>query len=141
MSSWPKTVLIYTDGASRGNPGPCAIGLEIFDKNRHLIYQEGDFLEKYNTNNFAEYKAVIRALKLAVKHQVQEMTLFSDSQFLIRQLNKEYKVKSPNIKPLFEECQKIATKIPKIKWEHISREKNKGADSLANQALDKKYKI
>ena len=135
---WPKKIFIYTDGASRGNPGPCSLGLEVFDENNQLIYKESAYLEDKNTNNFAEYKAVIRALELTVQHQVTELWLFSDSQFLIRQLQKKYKVKSKNIKVLFEECQKLLQHIPKACFEHIPREKNTGADALANQALDAK---
>lgn len=138
MSPWPKTVLIYTDGASRGNPGPCALGLEVFNKNHTLIYKESSYLEDKNTNNFAEYRAVIRALELAVQHKIQNLSLFSDSQFLICQLKKIYKVKSANIKPLFDQCQELLKKIPETHFEHIPREKNKGADALANQALDEK---
>ena len=141
MASWPKTVLIYTDGASRGNPGPCALGLQVFNSDRHLIYEEASYLEHKNTNNFSEYKAVIRALELAVQHKVQKLALFSDSQFLVCQLKKEYKVKSANIKPLFNQCQKLLKNIPKAHFEHIPREQNKGADALANQALDEKIKF
>ena len=140
-SIWPKKVFIYTDGASRGNPGPCALGLQVFDSDQNLIYEEASYLEKQNTNNFAEYKAVIRALELSGKHKVQELYLFSDSQFLIRQLEKKYKVKSMNIKPLFEECQELLKKIPKMNFQHIPREQNKGADALANKALDEKFKF
>ena len=138
MISWPKKVFIYTDGASRGNPGPCSLGLQIFDKNQSLIYEESRYLEDKNTNNFAEYKAVLRALDLCAKHKIQELYLFSDSQLLIRQLQKKYKVKSPNIKNLFEKCQSFLEKIPKKHFEHIPREQNMGADALANQALDEK---
>lgn len=141
MPSWPKTVLIWTDGASRGNPGPCALGLEVRDSQNRLIHQERAFLEDNNTNNFAEYKAVIRALELAIQHDVQKLSLFSDSQLIIRQLGGQYKVKSPHIKPLFEQCQKLSQKIPKISWRHIFREQNTGADALANQALDENLKI
>ena len=134
-------MFIYTDGASRGNPGPCSLGLQVFDSDQKLIYEEAAYLEKQNTNNFAEYKAVIRALKLCTDHKIQELYLFSDSQFLIRQLQKKYKVKSANIKPLFEQCQELLKKIPKLNFEHIPREQNKGADALANKALDEQINV
>lgn len=134
---WPKTVVIFTDGASRGNPGPCALGLQVFDEQGLLIYEESSYLEDNNTNNFAEYQAVIRALELAIQKQVQNLRLFSDSEFLVCQLQKKYKVKSPNIKPLFEKCQTLLKEIPSSYFEHVPREKNKGADALANEALDK----
>ena len=135
---WPKKVFIYTDGASRGNPGPCALGLQVFDSKKKLVYEESAYLEDQNTNNFAEYKAVIRAFDLAVQNKIQELTLFSDSQLLIYQLQKKYKVKSPNIKTLFLECQNFLKHIPQADFQHIPREKNSEADALANQALDKK---
>ncbi|MDE0092342.1 MAG: ribonuclease HI family protein [Oligoflexia bacterium] len=135
---WPKKVFIYTDGASRGNPGPCALGLQVFDSKKNLIYEEASYLEDQNTNNFAEYKAVIRAFELAVQNEIQELTLFSDSELLIRQLQKKYKVKSPNIRTLFQECQSFLKHIPQTYFQHIPREQNKGADALANQALDNK---
>ena len=135
---WPKKVFIYTDGASRGNPGPCALGLLVFDSKKNLIYEESAYLEDQNTNNFAEYKAVVRAFELAVQNKTQELTLFSDSELLIRQLKRQYKVKSPKLKTLFLECQNFLKQIPQADFQHIPREKNRGADALANQALDEK---
>ena len=135
---WSKKVFIFTDGACRGNPGPCSIGLQVFDSNKKLIYEESSYLEDYNTNNFAEYKAVLRALQLSVQNQVQEMNLFSDSQLLVYQLQKKYKVKAKNIKVLFAECEQFLQNIPQANFKHIRREHNQGADALANQALDTK---
>ena len=133
---WPSEVSIYTDGASRGNPGPCAFGLEVFDSKRVSIHREGRFLEKSNTNNFAEYHAVLRALELGAGRGVQDMHIFSDSELIVRQLKGEYKVKSVSLKPLFEACLWQKRKIPKVCFRHIPREQNTGADFLANQALN-----
>ena len=135
---WPKKVLIYTDGACRGNPGPCSLGLQVFDSDKKLIYEECQYLEAQNTNNFAEYKAVLKALELAVQHQVQDLTLLSDSQLLVYQLQKKYKVKSLKLKPIFLACQKFLSQIPQSRFQHIPREQNQGADALANKALDEK---
>ena len=135
---WPKKVFIYTDGASRGNPGPCSLGLQVFDSHKNLIYEESKYLEDQNTNNFAEYQAVLRAFELGAQHKVQKLTLYSDSQLLICQLQKKYKVKSPKLKPLFLACQKFLSQIPQSRFQHIPREQNQGADALANQALDQK---
>ena len=137
VSSWPERVFIYTDGASRGNPGPCSFGLQVFTKERELIYEQGVFLESNNTNNFAEYQGALQALKLAKEKKVKHLTLYSDSQLLIRQLNGQYKVKSPVVKPLFLQCQKFLKVIPSYQLIHIPREQNTGADALANQALNK----
>ena len=134
-SSWTETVFIYTDGASRGNPGPSALGLQVLNSEKKLIYEEGVYL-KQGTNNFAEYSAVVYALELAVKHRVQELYLFSDSQLLIRQLEGKYRVKSPNIKPLFQKCLTLIKSISKTHFQHIPREQNTAADRLANRALD-----
>ena len=138
IENWPSKILVYTDGASRGNPGPCALGVSVLDTDKNVIHEESLYLEDSNTNNFAEYKAVICALELAVKNKIKEIHLFSDSEFLIKQLNGLYKVKSKNIKPLFEECQKLIAQIPKSTFEHVRRELNSRADELANQALDSK---
>lgn len=134
-ASWTKTVFIYTDGASRGNPGPAALGLQVLNSEKKPIHEEGIYL-KIGTNNFAEYSAVVYALELAVKHQVQELHLFSDSELLIRQLEGKYRVKSQNIKPLFQKCLTLIRSIPSIHFQHIPREKNAAADRLANRALD-----
>ena len=136
FTSWPKKVFIYTDGASRGNPGPSALGLQVFNSKKELIYEEGIYL-KERTNNFAEYSAVIHALQLAVKHKVQELRLFSDSELLVRQLKGEYRVKSSNLKPLFKKCFDLMRLLPSVHFQHIHREKNIGADRLANMALDR----
>lgn len=136
MKPWPKTVHIYTDGASRGNPGPCSLGIYVLDEKQNFIYEEGRFLSLSNTNNFAEYQAVIYALELALKNNVQKVHLYSDSEFLVRQIKGEYKVKSENIKPLFKTCEQLILKIPSFTPQHIKREFNKNADALANQALD-----
>lgn len=138
---WPKKVFIYTDGASRGNPGPCSLGLQVLSTDKKIIYEEASFLESKNTNNFAEYKGVIRAFELAVQNKVEDLVLFSDSQFLIYQLQKKYKVKTPSIKKLFQECQELLKHIPKVRFEHIPREQNKSADALANRALDEALQL
>ena len=120
------------------NPGPCAFGFQIFTLNKTLIYEQGSFLEPLNTNNFAEYQGVLQALKLAKEKKINHLILYSDSQLLIRQLNGQYKVKSPVIKPLFLQCQKLLQALSSYELKHIPREENSGADALANQALNKK---
>lgn len=136
-ASWPESVCIYTDGASRGNPGPCAFGFQVFTLDKKLIYEQGGYLEPLNTNNFAEYQGALQALKLVKEKKVKRLTLCSDSQLLIRQLNGQYKVKSPVIKPLFLQCQKLLKALSSYKLIYIPREQNTGADALANQALNK----
>jgi ribonuclease HI len=132
---WPSEVIINTDGASRGNPGPASLGVHVQRANGEMVYEYAENLG-HQTNNYAEYSAVKKALDLAVKNLVQTLTLRSDSEFLIKQMKGEYAVKSPNIKGLYVQCVELSRKIPKIKFEHVRREQNKRADELANLALD-----
>ena len=134
-TDWPKEVLIYTDGASRGNPGAASAGLIVYDKTGNCLYEEA-FQLGTKTNNFAEYSAVLRALILSAENKIETLTLKSDSEFLVKQLSGLYKVKSPNIKPLFEECKKYENEVSNVKFQHVRREQNKRADELANLILD-----
>lgn len=132
---WPKKVIIYTDGASRGNPGPASIGIYITDAKNSEIASISEVLGE-QTNNFAEYTAVLRALHEATKHKVDDVLLRSDSELLIKQLKGEYKVKSETLRPLYLECISLVKKLKQITFEHVRREYNKEADRLANYALD-----
>ena len=134
-TKWPEKVIIYTDGASRGNPGPASIGIYVTDIDGGVVAEVGEKLGS-QTNNYAEYTAVQRAFELANAEQVKDVVLRSDSQLLIRQMLGEYKVKSESIRPLFLECKSLAEKFSSVQFEHVRREFNKEADSLANQALD-----
>lgn len=135
LNKWPASVIINTDGASRGNPGPASLGITVQSEKGEMIYELGENLG-IQTNNFAEYTAVKKALELAVMQKVQQLTLRSDSEFLIKQMKGEYKVKSENIRPLFQECVTLKNKIQKVHFEHVRRENNKRADELANMSLD-----
>ena len=132
---WPSKVFIYTDGASRGNPGPASIGVYIIDSEGHVYAEFGEVLG-LQTNNFAEYTAVVRGLEVALEHQVSKVILKSDSQLLIRQLLGEYRVKKATLMPLFKKCKLLLSQFESFQLEHIPRELNKEADRLANQALD-----
>ena len=134
-TGWPAEILIYTDGASRGNPGAASAGITVYDKNKACIYEEA-FLIGTKTNNFAEYSAVLRALQLSAKNKVNDLLLKSDSEFLIKQLSGQYKVKSPNIKELYKKCKKWGSEIQSVTFQHVRREQNKRADELANLVLD-----
>lgn len=131
---------IYTDGGSRGNPGISGYGFVVFDQNHKLIHQQSKFLG-IKTNNEAEYMGVIDALTWVHQNlsrfSPQKITFFSDSQLLVRQLQRVYKVKSPNLKPLFESALSLINKIDiPVTFTDIRRESNQLADSLANQAMD-----
>ena len=136
LEGWPsEEIIIYTDGASRGNPGPSSMGITVQSFRGEIIYEYAEYLGN-GTNNFAEYRAVLKALELAAAHSKGSITLRSDSQLLIRQLEGEYRVKSKGLKPLYLECKKISEDLPHIQFEHIRRELNQRADELANLALD-----
>ena len=130
-----QKIIIYTDGGSRGNPGPSAVGVVINNKGYSEYIGEG-------TNNEAEYRAVIFALKktkaLMGKEKIKEaeIELKSDSELLIRQLNGEYKISEPRIQQLFIEVWNLRIDFGRINFTLIPREKNEEADRLANQALD-----
>jgi len=130
-----KKITIYTDGGSRGNPGPAAIGAVIGAK----TYSEYIGVA---TNNEAEYQAVIFALKKAKALfgkkvvKTSEVEIISDSELLIKQLSGEYKILDSKIQPLFLRVWNLKIDLGKIKFTLIPREKNKQADRLVNEALD-----
>ncbi len=137
-----KKIIIYTDGGSRGNPGPAAIGVVFCNEKGQSIKQYSEYLGENLTNNEAEYKAVIFALKkfkalfgkkLAKNSEIQ---IRSDSELLVKQLNSQYKILDSKIQPLFLEVWNLKFDFKGIKFKSISREKNKEADRLVNEALD-----
>lgn len=134
-----KKLIIYADGGSRGNPGPSAIGVIIGDKQYSEHIGEA-------TNNEAEYRAVIFALKKAKALfgkkviKTSEVEIKSDSELLIRQLNGEYKILDAKIQPLFLKAWNLKIDLGKVKFTLIPREKNKPADRLVNEALDAQTK-
>jgi formyltetrahydrofolate-dependent phosphoribosylglycinamide formyltransferase len=133
-------IITYTDGGSRGNPGPAAAGFTLLDSKGNFLLGRGFFLGK-TTNNVAEYTAVIRALEAARELGGESVTVMSDSELLVRQLNGQYKVKSELLRPLFIEASNMLCLFKSWEVRHITRDKNEQADKLVNQALDKKRDI
>ena len=133
-----KKVIIQTDGASRGNPGPAAWGAVFLDEDRSVVSEHYKAIGE-NTNNYAEYMAVVEALKQAKVENFTEIIVESDSQLLVKQLTGEYRVKAPNLQPLFAECRQLARDFESCEFVHVRREFNKLADALANRALDELY--
>jgi len=129
-------IITNSDGGSRGNPGPAALGLIIRDGEK-ILEEYGEYVGK-TTNNVAEYKGVIKAMELAQKHTSDELTCIMDSELIVKQLNGEYKVKHPNMKPLYEEVQKLIPKFKKVYFVHVKRNQHfqKMADFMVNKALD-----
>jgi len=141
-----RKIIIYTDGGSRGNPGPAAIGVIFCNEKNQIIKKYSEFLGENLTNNEAEYQAVIFALKkfkaLFGKKLAKnsEIELRSDSELLIKQLAGVYKILEPKIQLLFLEVWNLRLDFKKIKFKLISREKNKEADRLVNEVLDSQAK-
>lgn len=141
----PKSVsenlVVYTDGGSRGNPGPAALGVYITDHMGHPIKSYSEALG-IKTNNEAEYQAVIFALKklkaLVGKEHAKEMKidLRSDSELLVRQLNHHYKIEDKKIMPLFIQVWNLIIDFGSVTFTHVMRERNRAADKLVNRALD-----
>jgi len=133
--------IIHTDGGSRGNPGPAAIGVVIQSDNKGLKKEYGEFIG-VATNNVAEYKAVIFALKKlkqligTAKASGVVIHIHVDSELLSKQLNGEYKIKEENIQKLFLEVWNLRLDFEHVEFVHVPREKNKDADRMVNQALD-----
>jgi len=129
---------IYTDGGARGNPGPAGIGAVIFDDAGKVVKEFGEYIGKA-TNNQAEYTALIRGLEEAVKLKPTKINCFLDSELVVKQLNKEYKVKNTEIKELYGKVLEIGF-FKAITFNYIPREKNKRADGLVNKAIDSELK-
>lgn len=130
-------IKIYTDGSSRGNPGPAGIGILIIDDKGNEVKRISEYIGE-TTNNIAEYSALLQAVIECEKRKIYSVEFFTDSELLVNQLNKVYKIKNEGLKPLYV---KLLSKLMNFRdWsiKHIPREKNKIADFLANQALDKK---
>ena len=127
---------IYTDGGARGNPGPAGIGAVIFDERGNVVAEISKYIGEA-TNNQAEYQALIAGLTKAKELGAHEAEVFLDSELVIKQLNREYRVKDKDLAPLFVQVYNISLGFKKIIFKHVFREKNELADKLVNLALDK----
>lgn len=129
-------LILNVDGGSRGNPGPAGAGVVLRAADDGLIHEAGYFLGR-QTNNAAEYHALIRGLQRAQRCGDRPLTIRSDSELLVRQLTGEYRVKSPALAELFEQAQLLLLKVSVWKAQHVPREQNRRADHLANMAMDR----
>lgn len=135
-----EKILIYTDGGSRGNPGPGAAAYVMKDAAGQVLEGRADYLEE-TTNNHAEYRAVLRALKAAKRRGADSIELFSDSELLVRQIHGQYRVKSAVLQPLYSQCMERLSHFASWKVTHVPRERNTEADGLANQAMDRRCDV
>jgi len=128
-------LLMYTDGASSGNPGPAGIGIVINDKEDRTVGKVSHYIGN-KTNNFAEYSALIRALKIALYFKTKDLKIRTDSELVVKQIKGEYKVSSAKIKPLYEEAIRLKKMIQSCRVEHVTRSLNDKADYLAKKAVE-----
>lgn len=133
-----KKLITYTDGGSRNNPGPAACGIVIQNEKEEIIFTASKYLGTA-TNNQAEYGALITALEKANEliGGGGEVICHLDSELVVKQLKREYKVKDDKMKNLFAQVCKLCLNFDKVKFIHVRREKNKLADKLVNEELDK----
>lgn len=140
-SQAPDKLIIYTDGGSRGNPGPAAIGVALADRTGHVLKRYGKTIGR-KTNNEAEYEAVLFALTKAralygkdrVKKMVVEVRM--DSELVCRQLGGQYKIEEERLWPLFMQIWNTRRDFGELSFRHVRREENREADRLVNEALD-----
>ena len=126
---------LFTDGASRGNPGLAGAGAVLLDSSGQEIAGRSRYLDQC-TNNVAEYRALILGLETAIEFGCSQLAIFLDSQLIVRQILGQYKVKHPDLKPLFSEVKSLLTEFEGWKIAHVPREQNKRADELANIGID-----
>lgn len=129
-------LIAHVDGASRGNPGDAAFGVWISDADGETVAGFGDFLGR-QTNNHAEYRGLLAVLEWAENNDVRDLTVRSDSQLVVRQMNGGYRVKSAGLRPLWEEARTRSSRLRGFRIEHVRREDNEIADRLANLAIDR----
>ncbi len=131
----PAVHIANIDGASRGNPGPASYAVVLRDPSGKIVLELAKNIGR-ETNNVAEYYALLAALDYSTSHDIHALRVRSDSELLVRQMQGRYKVKSPDLKPLHERASKLARQIQYLVIEHVRRELNSDADALANIALD-----
>lgn len=128
---------LWIDGGSRGNPGPAAAGFVITREDGTTVLEAGQHLG-IATNNVAEYEGLLRALRAAAENGATSVKIISDSQLLVRQLRGEYRVRSADLRPLYEQVMAMLKRLTRWEVRHVTREHNQRADGLVNRALDAK---
>lgn len=130
-----KRLTVYVDGASRGNPGPSAIGVAIEDEKGGPQVRISSYIGE-TTNNQAEYAALITGLREATRLKAEHVDIKTDSELMVRQVQGSYRVRNANLRPLFDEVKQRLASFRSFTISHIPRSQNGTADALANQALD-----
>jgi probable phosphoglycerate mutase len=130
------TLLAHCDGGARGNPGPAGYGAVIAQEDGTVLAELSEFLG-FKTNNFAEYSGLLGVLQWALDHNYTRLKVVSDSELMVKQIQGKYKVNSPDLRPLFEEAKRRINRLDFFNISHALRHKNKTADRLANEAMDR----
>ncbi|HFB84010.1 ribonuclease HI family protein [Thermosulfuriphilus ammonigenes] len=138
MRNRARELIVFSDGAAKGNPGEAGAGAVIIDATSGQVLAELKAYLGHKTNNEAEYLALIMALDEASKYSPQKVTLRLDSELLVRQLRGQYRVKAANLKPLYQAACERLRRLEAVNIIHIPREENVAADRLANQAIREK---
>jgi ribonuclease HI len=127
---------LYTDGGSRGNPGPAAYGYVLEAEDGTVLDARGEAIG-VATNNVAEYRALVEGLEAAARARVDELEVVSDSELLVKQMRGEYKVKNPALRELSLQAARVGRSIGSVRYRAVRRELNELADRLVNEALDR----
>ncbi|MFZ0664058.1 MAG: ribonuclease HI family protein [Acidobacteriaceae bacterium] len=131
----PGFITAFCDGGARGNPGPSGFGVFIQDERGEKLAELSEYLG-IRTNNFAEYSGLLAALEFALRYDHPRLQVVSDSELMVKQIKGQYKVKSPDLRPLYEEAKRRIAGLKSFHIQHVLRNKNKEADRLANHAMD-----
>jgi ribonuclease HI len=129
-------VIAHCDGGARGNPGPSGYGALLQDEHGAVLAELSEFLGN-RTNNYAEYSGLLGCLQWALEHGHRRMRVISDSELMVKQIQGKYKVNSPDLRPLWEEARRRIAQLDRFEISHALRHKNKAADQLANDAMDR----
>jgi len=132
----PRWFVAHCDGGSRGNPGPSGYGAVVEDPQGRTVARLSEYLGR-QTNNFAEYSGLVAVLKWANQNSAKHLRVISDSELMVKQIQGKYQVKSPGLRPLYEQAKKKIAQLDGFEIVHALRHKNKDADRLANQAMDR----
>jgi ribonuclease HI len=126
----------HCDGGARGNPGPAGFGALVQDSAGNVLAELSEFLG-IQTNNYAEYSGLLASLDFALAHGHPRLRVVSDSELMVKQIQGKYQVKSPGLRPLYDQAKKKIAQLEAFEIVHALRHKNKDADRLANQAMDR----
>lgn len=135
MSAEARLLILNADGGARGNPGPAGCGAVLRLPDGQVVAELKEYLGE-TTNNVAEYRGLLLGLRAAQERGASELEVRLDSELIVRQLNGQYKVKSPHLQPLYQEARKLLAGFRAARVKHVRREQNREADLLANQAMD-----